>query len=287
MVIEDIGTTAEAERYAALADGLAVISPEGGQPEAEQPEVASLTPTAPEPEEPEARMMAAEGVLRAAVRAHGGREGAGVLVGQASSVRFSYQRTVPEADGQLVATNHFLRKGDAVRLEVSIESGTGVDSITTLTPDRVGWVSVDGQHTERDPGRTLEILERFSPEAVLAVPLGFPEDVETAAVWREMTTVERAGAGAGEVWVLQGAEESSLKEASFDVRQRHLRQVTWSSARGDITFTYSDYQELEKGLVVPFSTRIERDGALVEEITVSGFELNPELDDALFAAPSE
>ena len=85
--------------------------------------------------------------------------------------------------------------------------------------------------------------------------------------------------------MLRGGEDSSLKEALFDVRQRLLRRVTWTSERGEITFTYGDYQELGKDLIVPFHTRIERDGELLEDIAVSTFEVDPVLDDALFVAP--
>jgi hypothetical protein len=285
VIIEGAASAEEASSLAALADGLDVLLPEGmvSEPAPAPPEPsAEGTPPAPEAAE---RLMVADGVLRAAVRAHGGSEGAGVLVGQAQSVRFSYTRSVPVTDGEIVAVNHFLRKGEAVRLEVEIETGTGVDSITTLTSDKTGWVSIDDEHTERDPGRTLEILERFSPEAVLAVPLGFTEDVETAAEWRSLETIEKASLESGEVWVLRGGEDSSLKEALFDVRQRMLRRVTWTSDRGEITFTYGDYQELGKDLIVPFHTRIERDGELLEVIAVSTFEVNPVLDDALFVAP--
>ena len=288
VVIEGTASVEEAQSLAELADGLAVLLPADGDDEPQgtssEPS-AELVEAAPVAEEASERLMVADSVLRTAVRAHGGSEGAGVLVGQAQSIRFSYTRAVPVSDGQLVAVNHFLRKGEAVRLEVEIETGSGINSITTLTSDKKGWVSVEEEHTERDPGRTLEILERFSPEAVLAVPLGFPEDVETAAVWRSLETIEKSVQDVDEVWVLRGGEDSRLKEASFDVDQRLLRRVTWTSERGDITFTYGEYQELDKDLIVPFHTRIERDGELLEEITVSTFEINPVLDDGLFHAP--
>ncbi len=301
VVIEGASSQAEADTLAALGAGLEIHQSEGTvqpAPEAEALPVAApdtvqatadgepVAVTEPQPSTPPGeRMLAAEGVLRAAVRAHGGREGAGVLVAEAESIRFSYTRTVPEATEPLVVNNHFLRKGGALRLEVEITSGAAVNSTTILTTDQVGWVTVDGEHTERDSERTLEILERFSPEAVLAVPLGFPDDVETAGVWRELETVDRRGEGEEALWILQGLEESSLQEAAFGVQQRLLRQVTWSSSQGDITFSYDDYQLVEKDLLVPFHTRIERDGEMIEEITVLTFEVDPVIADDQFAAP--
>ena len=294
VIIEGAESQTEADAFAALSAGLEIHRTEGSaQPAAEpdpavepEPTVEPVPSAAAQPSTPSGeRVLAAEGVLRAAVRAHGGKEGAGVLVAQAESIRFSYTRTVPEATEPLVVSNHFLRKGEALRLEVEITSGAAVDSTTILTADQIGWVTVDGAHTERDPGRTMEILERFSPEAVLAVPLGFPEDVETAGVWRELETVDRTGEGEEALWILRGVEESSLQEAAFDVEQRLLRQVTWSSSQGDITFSYDDYQLIEKDLLIPFHTRIERDGEMIEEITVSNFEVDPVIADDMFAAP--
>jgi hypothetical protein len=62
--------------------------------------------------------------------------------------------------------------------------------------------------------------------------------------------------------------------------------VSWAAESGEITFTYADYRELGEGgdLVVPFETRIERDGSLIEEIRVVELELGLELAAELFAA---
>jgi hypothetical protein len=290
VVIEGATTRAEADALARLVTGLTVFSQEPASEPAPALDSASRAreegaaePRVAQPRDE--RLMSADAVLRAAVRAHGGSEGAGVLIDQAQSIRFSYTRTVPESGGNLVATNHFFRSGSAARLEVEITSGTGQNSVTILTADHTGWVSVGDGYTERDSGRTLEILERFSPEAVLAVPLGLPEDVETASVWRSMRTSGRSGAGGDAVWILKGEEDSGLQEATFDVQQHLLRRVTWSAEPGDITFTYDDYQELARDLIIPFHTRIERDGTMIEEITVLSFEVNPVLDGALFMVP--
>jgi hypothetical protein len=204
-------------------------------------------------------------------------------------VRFSYERTVPVQGGTLVAHNQFFRSGDAIRLEVEIQEGEGVDSTTTLTSDQQGFIQVDNEITERDGLRTMEMLQRFSPEAVLSIPLGLSEDVETAAAWHGLTTLRRDSSGEHGLWVVAGSVaegELGLLEAAFDSSTGHLARVSWAAESGEITFTYADYRELGEGeeLVVPFETRIERDGSLIEEIRVVELGLGLELAAELFAA---
>ena len=283
VVVEQIPDADAAERIADLAEGLRVVAPIAVDgPPVSTPRIQPAEPVAAG-DAGRARLPAAEGVLRAAVKAHGGREGAERLRG-AEALRFSYQRRVPDASrGELVAQNEFLRLGDALRLSVRIEEGQGTDSVTTFTADRKGWVEVGRDAVERDGGRTLEVLQRFSPESVLAIPLGLPEDVETAAAWRGLRTKEqRDGA-----WVLAAevaAGEPGLREAAFDAEGR-LAWVTWSAEKGDITFRYGDYRAVAEGVIAPFQVRIEQDGVLIEEIRVTELSLEPALEVALFQAP--
>lgn len=301
VVIEQVPDAAAAARIVDMADGLRVIQPiaSGGPPVEPtrllpQPTTTTATTaatvttaataTAAEVGEPRGeRLPTAESVLRVAVKAHGGRAGA-EHVKAAQSLRFTYQRLVPDAaKGELVAENEFLRLGDALRLTVRIQAGQGTDSVTTLTADRKGWVEVGRDTLERDGGRTLEVLQRFSPESVLAIPLGLPEDVETAAAWRGLQTQGREG----ELWVLVGTlapGEIGLREAAFDATGR-LSRVIWAAEKGDMTFQYGDYRVVAEGVVAPFRVRIEQDGELIEEIQVSELSLEPPLEVALFQGP--
>jgi len=232
------------------------------------------------------RIPDASNILRQAIRAHGGREGGNVVLSASPSILFSYERHVPDGDGGVVASNRFMRKDQAIRLEVAIQSGVGEDSITTLTQEPQGWVMVDGEYTERDPQRVLELLERFSPESVLAFPLGLPEDVETAEAWRGLQTVGKTSGDLGVVWVLEGQGGAlGLQQAAFDLQDHTLRWVRWISESGEILFYYDDYREIGKGLVIPFITRVERSGRLVEEIRVTDLQLEVRLQDELFSTP--
>ncbi|MEL6341795.1 MAG: hypothetical protein AAFV53_01595 [Myxococcota bacterium] len=291
VVIEGLSDLKQAEQLAGMADGLSVIAPitpVDGPVATPRLGISGEETTGAQPESHDTTLPSADAVLRAAIRAHGGRTGGTVKLAAAQSVRFSYQRRVPEQDGELRASNTFLRQGDAIRLQVEIAEGTGEDSVTTLTPQRAGWVSTAERTVERDGARTLEILERFAPESILAIPLGLPDDVETAAAWRGLTTSGRRDVGERAVWLLTGAVktgEVGLREAAFDVDESRLMWVSWSAEHGEVTFYYDDYRELDRELVVPFSTRIEQEGVLIEEISVAQLELNPVLDKELFEPP--
>jgi hypothetical protein len=236
------------------------------------------------------RLPEADSLLRAAVKAHGGAEGAGHRLRAAESIRFTYDHSVPVTGGTLVAHNEFFRLGDALRLDIAIAQGEGRSSSTTLTESQKAYVSVDGTVTERDGARTLEMLERFSPEALLSIPLGLPEDVETAAAWRGLETVRREEHQGRSLWVVRGSVspgEVGLREAAFDTEGRHLVWVAWQAESGLVTFSYADYRTLGEDLVVPFQTRIERDGTLVEEISIASLELDGVLEPRLFTGGGE
>lgn len=293
VVVEGLEEAAQAEKIAGLVDGFQVvmpITPKDGPINAPR-----ISPTAAADGQATGNnalrpdnLPNAESILRAAIKAHGGREGGAVKLSAAQAVRFTYERRVPEREGTLLATNEFLRSGDAIRLNVTIRQGKGQDSVTTLTEARKGWVKVGERTLERDGARTLEVLERFAPESILAIPLGLPDDVETAAAWRGLKTKERRMVGEHEVWLLTGTVEPGgvgLREAAFDVEGRQLRWVSWAAEHGDVTFFYEDYRELDRDLVVPFSTRIEQEGNVIEEIRVAQLELEPELASGLFEPP--
>ena len=289
ILVEDVSEQ-RAPAIAGMADGMTIIRP----PAAEPAPAAESAPAAVEvPDRVRVprrdQLPAAEDLLRAAVKVHGGVRGGGNYLRSVQTLQFTYERTVPVQGGTLVAQNQFFRSGDAIRLEVEIHEGEGMDSTTILTSDRQGFVQVGDEVTERDGLRTMEMLQRFSPEAVLSIPLGLPEDVETAAAWHGLKTLRKEESGEHGLWVVSGSVaegELGLLEAAFDSSTGHLAWVSWAAEAGEITFTYADYRELGEGgdLVVPFETRIERDGALIEEIRVVDLGLGLELAAELFAA---
>lgn len=297
VVIDGLGELDAARAAAgqlASAEAPATIYEKNGRELKELEIVSAPAPAASAPKDEEGRERrrrgadeGAEQVLDAAVRAHGGR-GAGLeQLAEAGTLRFSYDRTVPADGAEIIARNLYVRQGQSLRLDVTITKGTGEDSVTVVRPDGVAWVVVDGQKTDRDAGRVREVLARFSPETVLAVPLGLPDDVETAEVWRELRLVGNAVEDGGNRQVLAPAEPArgGLVSAAFDPTDHTLRRVTWSAEAGQLTFRYDDYRRLDRHLVVPFHARVERDGVLIEEVFIQELTLDPTLDPNLFAAP--
>ena len=233
------------------------------------------------------RDAAAASVLSDAVKAHGGRAGGLERLAEAGSLKFVFERTIPKDGTQLVARHTFVRQGDNLRLDVKIIKGEGKDSETAVGSVGAAWVAVDGVVTERDAARTREVLDRFSPETLFAVPLGLPDDVETAEAWRDLRFVGTVKEDGAEVALLEPAEagRGGLVSASFDPSTHTLRRVTWAAESGQLTFRYDDYHRLDRRLVVPFHARVERDGVLVEEVRVDALDLDVTVPSDLFASP--
>jgi hypothetical protein len=224
-------------------------------------------------------------LLRAAVKAHGGREGGLSLLDLAPTVVFDYQRTVSRDDGQTIAEHHYARAGEAIRLDVDVTSGPGVDSHSVLTPNRRAWVSTDSTSISRDPERTAEVLERFSPEGLLAIPLGIPRDMESSGPWRLLEPTARA---AGERWLVQAEMRDGghgLVAADFGLADHLLRRLVWTLDTGEVSYEFDEYRTVAHGLVVPFSYEVHRGGKLIESVTVRRLEIGSALPADTFEIP--
>ncbi|NOY28266.1 MAG: hypothetical protein GXP62_20575 [Oligoflexia bacterium] len=234
-------------------------------------------------------LPSARGVLRAAIKAHGGSQGGIELVEQATAITMTFERKLAVDDGQLVALNEYARLGDAVRLDVEITEGVGTNSTTIITPENRAWVVVDGEPLARDVARTREVLARFAPRAILAVPLGLARDIAEAAAWQDLeTTAIEPLAGRDQLRLqprTRAAVTEGLLAAWFDAKSSRLSQVQWQSPAGLLTFGFDDYAEVAPGLVVPFHCTVGRDGRPVESIQITEFGLEPELSADLFADP--
>lgn len=235
------------------------------------------------------RLPDARAVLRKAVKAHGGARGGLELVEPAEALSLAYERTVAVDDGQLLAANRYFRQGEALRLEVEILEGVGTDSVTLVTPGNRAWVVVEDRAVARDVARTREVIARFGPESVLAVPLGLAQDVDQAADWQDVRVVgTELVAGREQLRVEPAVTDparAGLVAAWFEADAGTLTQVQWRSVSGLLTFAYDDYREVDSGVIVPFVAGIERDGRPVERVRLLQFELDPLLDSGLFADP--
>lgn len=233
--------------------------------------------------------MPSHRILRAAGKAHGGTRGGLELLRQAEALAFDFERRVYLADGELLAANRYRRLGEAVRLEVDIVEGAGLDSRTVLTPGNKAWVRAGEEDAVgRDPARTREVLVRFSPEGVLAIPLGLAVDLERAADWEGLQVAGRVQQGEQELWVLEPSSEPTgegLLAARFGVEDALLHSVRWATPAGELDFGFDDYRELQPGLVVPHRVEISRDGRPVEAVRVLSLALDQPLEAELFEAP--
>jgi hypothetical protein len=223
-------------------------------------------------------------LLRAAVKAHGGRDGGVSILELAPTVVFDYERKLAREDGRTVAKHHYVRQGDAVRLDVDVTAGEGVDSSTILAPDRRAWVSTDETSISRDPERTAEVLARFSPEGLLAVPLGIPHDMETAGPWRLLASTAEID-GKRVIAKAEAPGDRGLVAAEFDLEDHLLRRLDWMLDSGPITYVFDDYRTVADGLVVPFHYEVLRNGEPVESMTVQELEIGKALPADTFAIP--
>ena len=202
-------------------------------------------------------------------------------------MRFRYRRTLPRESGTLVALHRFERDGRAMAVTIEVESGEGVDSRILVSSAGRAWVVTDAATTARDPERTREILERFAPESLLSIPLGFAADLAVASAWRGLRLVEDSPKGA----VLEhptggvgGSGPDGLVRATFD-RHDHLVVVDWRDGGAVTRLIYTKYKEFTPGVVLPQGVEIQVDGRTVEQLELLELSLDPKLDAEALADP--
>ncbi len=214
-------------------------------------------------------------LLRGAVRSHGGERGGLDTVAHADSAILVFRREIPVDDGLLISTNRFYRSGQAVRLEVEIVEGPGSDSTTLVTAQNAAWVRTEAEPIARDPARAREVLARFAPESVLAIPLGLARDITEDSAWSDLALHPSTDPKSGRVSVspVEPSREG-LQSAEFTRDDQLLVSLQWSGPSGLLAFGFGDYREVAPSVVVPWSLTIERNGQLVERIQIERFEID-------------
>lgn len=248
---------------------------------------AKATRDAPDKRVVRQQEKAAEARLLAAAEAHGGPLGGREVLAAASRVRFRYRRDLPRPSGALVATHRYVRDGEAMAVDIEVESGEGVDSRILVAKSGRAWVVTGDGATARDPARTKEILARFSPESLLSIPLGFAADLAVASAWRGLRLVEDGPKGA----VLEhpgggggGAGPDGLVRATFD-KHDHLVVVDWRDGGALTRLTYRKYKTFAPGVVLPQQVEVQVDGRTVERLELLELSIDPDLGASALAEP--
>ena len=69
-----------------------------------------------------------------------------------------------------------------------------------------------------------------------------------------------------------------------DAETWHIASVGFTTDAGRVRYGFADWRELDTGLVAPFDVRLERDGEVLETMTIIELSLPPELPGRVFEA---
>ena len=189
---------------------------------------------------------------------------------------FFFYRKLPQ-DGSFVY-HEFYKKGDAMRLDITIEKGGGVNSTTVLPDEGEAWIRTDEKMVSRNAIRTKELLELFSAQNILSVPFHFSKDVNSDSEWQELTQVKDGG----DVWILEANKTEGLISASFHKNSWLLNHIELSDGSHILEYEFQDYREVTQVGILPFVIQIYDEEVISEEIRVKKYEISQGLSDKLF-----
>ena len=230
-------------------------------------------------------------MLRAAVKAHGGRGGGLAVLDAADAVAFTFVRTVQDGGAPLTARHSVLLQGDAARVAVEILEGEGTSSELGLTADGRAWLQVaGGAAIDRQRAPVAELVARLDPRTVLDGVLDLATDIETGVAWRGL---ERAGPADTAAVVLRPAQAAGtavpadgLVEAAFDAKTHQLVRLVWQRGATRTTYRYDGYFEVAPGVIAPRNVRISTDGKLVETLVIEQLSPRPAQAPRAFDPPA-
>ena len=194
---------------------------------------------------------------------------------------FFFYRMLPQ-DGTTVY-HEFYQKGDAMRLDITVEKGEGVNSTTVLPDEGEAWVHTDEKVVSRNAIRTKELLERFSAENILSVPFHFSEDVQSDSEWQDLVRVKDGD----DVWILESDKSDGLISASFHKTSWLLNHIEVSDGSHVLEYEFQDYRKIDQAGMIPFVIQIYNEEVLSEEIRIKKYEISQGLSDELFQKKEE
>ncbi|HMV66080.1 MAG TPA: hypothetical protein PKA64_04455 [Myxococcota bacterium] len=234
----------------------------------------------PEPVVPMDRTLDAQEVLRRVVRAHAGPAPADRL-DAAAAVVFRFERTLEDRR----VSHLYVRRGEDRYLQVEILSGKGAGSRLGVVGGKA-WME-GAEAGELDPLRVREQIERFSPERVLSLPLGFAGGLPGG---RELSlmTVGDAHTRDGHptldlVW--DGDRQSSPLKIVVDQETWRILEVDWGTDDDAVRWSFGAYAELGDGAIYPGSVEVQRSSHLIDRVEVGELDLEPALLPEWFTPP--
>lgn len=195
---------------------------------------------------------------------------------QIQQEKFHYYRKRPE-EGTLLY-HRFYQSGEALRLDITIKKGDGMNSTTVLPDEGESWITSDEKKVSRNAIRTRELLERFSSSNTLSIAYSIAKDMETNGSWDQLTEVEEVD----DTWLLTGAEATTIKRVSFYQQSWLLATMVVEDVDGAMEYMFRDYRMVEGVGLLPHVIQIFDDDVLIEEIQIESLDVTNRLDKSLF-----
>jgi hypothetical protein len=202
---------------------------------------------------------------------------------ESTTERLTYERILydPMESEPLIVEHHFWRQGNAMRLEVNIQQGEGVNSTTILNPEGKGWVHTKDVYDATEEQFTEQLLQRFSLEGILSILLHFPDDLLSTSPWRLLENIEQLE----DEWVLTPlSQKDRIQRVKIGVQSELVHSVVIKDeeTEAEIEYRFLDYRFNEEQGFAPWRIEVFHNGYPYEVLILSELELNQELKSDFF-----
>jgi len=191
---------------------------------------------------------------------------------------FIFYRKRPQ-EGSLIH-HRFYKAESALRLDITIQKGEGMNSTTVLPDEGEAWVSTDEKNVSRNAIRTRELLERFSSTNILSIPYNIGQDIEKGSHWAAMSTVEEVD----DTWRLQNYEQQGIVSVDFYQQTWLVASMIVQDGDQQMEYEFLDYRPVNGIGLIPHVIQIYAGGQLIEEIQIEDLDVSNIPEESIFKA---
>ena len=181
---------------------------------------------------------------------------------------FIFYRKRPQ-EGSLIH-HRFYKAESALRLDITIQKGDGMNSTTVLPDEGEAWVSTDEKKVSRNAIRTRELLARFSSTNILSIPYNIGQDIENGVHWTTMTTVEEVD----DKWRLQNYEQQGIVTVDFYQQTWLVASMMVKDGDQQMEYEFLDYRTVDGIGMIPHVIQIYDADQMIEEIQVEDLDVS-------------
>jgi hypothetical protein len=201
-----------------------------------------------------------------------------------------YRLETPHGGKDQLISHTYIRAKTSVRLSTTVVRGDFKPSVIVIQEGKRAWLAVPGRVQTTPVGDAKRKVEKFSPDTgPIRMALALPQAFGSAAAWRGLQSravVQHEGRDHYRLTPAGDVHGHPLVSALIDAQTFRVSRMVLAAGSTAMVLEFSQYREIQDGVLVPFRIRTEEDGKLTKDIYLQTLDLDASIDPVVFEKPA-